>query len=256
MYGLGRLPSPPDTRDYDLGRYTGLPAVSSRFWTIGPLLDQGHTMHCVGYGFADWGNCLPVCDAFGAEDAERIYYEAKVIDGDPGGESGSTLRSGCKAMQARGRLGAYAFGDLATARDFILTQGPVVFGLLWTDVMMSPDPDGTIHAAGSPLGGHCLLCYGYADGWWYLQNAWGPGWGVGGCCRISDADLDLLMALDGEVCAAVELPAAAAPPLSCWQRLRRRLVKGLEAIGVVSPHWAVYPIKAPEGHRCPFFARP
>ena len=47
------------------------------------VLDQGQTPHCVGFGSAQWGNTLPIDDHFTDADGNAIYYECKVIDGEP-----------------------------------------------------------------------------------------------------------------------------------------------------------------------------
>lgn len=177
------------------------------FWGIGPILDQGAEPECVGFGWAAWSNCAPVENDYSDADARRIYRECKAIDGVD--FPGSTVRSGAKAMKARGRLSAYAFGTLDDARQFILTQGPVVFGTSWYEGMMEPDERGVIHATGSMREGHCYLVYGYEPGWWHIQQSW-DGWGQTGCARISEADMLFVFGRDGEACAAVELPLALA----------------------------------------------
>jgi hypothetical protein len=210
--GLGRKPSPPDSRDFALSEYLKPRLkVSSMFWAMGPALDQGQTPHCVGFGFADWANCLPVDDNYADADGDKVYYEAKVIDGEPKAEDGSSVRSGAKAMKKRGRIGAYAFGTVADAKAFLLSQGPVVFGIDWTADMFNPDAKGTITPTGAVEGGHCILAYGADATYCYLQNSWGDSWGVDGCCRMSWTDLAALFADNGEACAAVELPIVPPP---------------------------------------------
>jgi hypothetical protein len=210
-FGLGRKPSPKDDRDYKLADYLPAEAAASMFWQTGTMLDQGQTGHCVGFGFADFGNCLPVDDNYANSDGHAIYYEAKVIDGEPNQEDGSTVRSGAKAMKNRGRIGAYAFGSPAEAKAFVLSKGPVTLGIDWYDGMFNPDASGVIRPTGNLAGGHCILCYGADATYAYLQNSWGASWGVKGCCKISWADLSSIFADGGEACAAVELPLPAPP---------------------------------------------
>ena len=43
----------------------------------------------------------PIDDNWVDADGHKIYYECKVIEGDPGGEDGAYTRDGAKAMLAR-----------------------------------------------------------------------------------------------------------------------------------------------------------
>ena len=211
-HGLGRKPSPPDNRDYRLATYLHPSlGVTQMYWGTGPALDQGASGHCVGFGFAGWGNTLPVDDNYQDADGDAIYYECKVIDGEPQQEDGTYVRTGAKAMKKRGRLSAYAFGSLSEAKTFILNHGPVVFGIDWYDGMFTPDAQGVVRPTGSVAGGHGIAAYGADATYCYLQNSWGTSWGQHGNCKITWADLAICMANGGEACAAVELPLAPPP---------------------------------------------
>ena len=85
------------------------PAAGTPAWELLVQLDQGQTGHCVGFGWAGWGDAAPVEDTYQNADGNAIYYECKVIDGQPHQENGSSVRSGALAMRARGRLSAFAF---------------------------------------------------------------------------------------------------------------------------------------------------
>jgi len=190
--------------------YGAVPA--QKFWEVGEeTLDQGSTPHCVGFGWAGWGNCAPIDDGWMNDDGHAIYYECKAIDGDPKGENGSYVRSGAKAMKNRGRLSAYAFGSLNDARTFVLSQGPAVIGIDWYDGMFYPDASGVIEPTGGYAGGHCVLLYGADDEYAYIQNSWGEGWGISGCCKMRWDALAVAFGRYGEACAAVELELT--PPL-------------------------------------------
>ena len=223
---FGRVPSPRDRRDCRLGAYQHGEPARAMFWGIGPILDQGETPECCGFAWAAWSNAAPVENDYGNSDARAIYRECKAIDGTS--LPGSTVRSGAKAMKARGRLRAYAFGTLDDARRFILTQGPVVFGTWWYEGMMEPDERGVIHATGEVLDGHAYLIYGFEPGWWHIQQSW-DGWGAHGCARISEADMRLVFGFDGEACAAVELPLTLARH-HVLRRWYERLVIGLRRV--------------------------
>jgi hypothetical protein len=173
------------------------------------VLDQGDTPHCVGFGWAQWGNTAPVDDGFANADGNAIYYECKVVDKETGQENGSTVRSGAKAMQARGRLSAYAFAASADeAHEFVRTIGPIVVGTEWTHGMFEPDAGGFVRPTGEIAGGHCYLLVGDLpkEGALLFQNSWGATWGMNGRFKMKYADFAHIFQRNGEACAAVELP--------------------------------------------------
>lgn len=226
---LGRL-YVPDDRDWDAPKLHATlrgevapPLPLSMLWTDAVVMDQGQSSTCVGNGWAGWGDSAPIQDAFTEADARRIYYEATVIDGQPddpdkpgGGQQGSTVRSGAKAMQARGRLSAYAFAtSLASIREWLAFHSPVVIGSDWTNDMFSPNLSGQVLPTGAVAGGHCYLCIGYdtvADKFRF-RNSWGS-WGMGGDFVMWSADLAKLLKgiqSPGEACLAAEAPLAPVP---------------------------------------------
>jgi hypothetical protein len=225
---LGRI-FVPDGRDFHVdeihvGVHEGA-IPPSQTWADATVLDQGDFGTCVGNGWAGWGDSEPIVDDFNETDARAIYYEATVIDGQPddpdkpgGGQQGSTVRSGAKAMQNRGNLAAYAFTtSLSTIREWLANHGPVVFGTDWTEDMFNPDGTGLIHATGAVAGGHCYLCTGYdtLSGTFRFRNSWGPSFGAGGDFWLSATDVQkLLTGIDspGEACMALEVGTVPVPP--------------------------------------------
>lgn len=231
MYGLGRKPSPPDSRDYRLADF--LPrrfpdfAHDMAVWATGKGLDQGATPHCCGFAGAHWTNAEPVPNTWAADDAHDLYYECKVIDGEPGAENGSYIRTVAKALRARGRIDKYAFGSLLDARAFLLESGPVVFGLDWYESMFYPDTEGTIRPGGELCGGHAILAYGADPTYCHFQNSWGTRWGDGGLCRMTWDDLAVAYGEGGEAMAAVETPLDWTPPVLPWWTRLWRFILGL-----------------------------
>jgi hypothetical protein len=198
------------------------PHASTKTWADPrPTLDQGQTNHCVGNGCAQWGNTEPVTDSYSEDDAAKIYYAAKVIDGDPGGEEGTYVRSGMKVLQNMKRLAAYArpssIGDLSS---WLLSKGPVTVGTNWYESMFTLAADTRAHIdesvicpdTGKPVaGGHCYLVLGYdpgrAEREFECLNSWGPGWGANGHFFLAQADLErLVFSESGEAWCALELP--------------------------------------------------
>lgn len=197
------------------------PNVTAKTWDDPrSTLNQGHTNHCVGNGCAQWGNTSPVNDDYAEADAAKIYYAAKVIDGDPGGENGTYVRSGMKVLQNMKRLAAYARpSTLADLSGWILTKGPVTVGTNWYESMFTLDADKRAPIdesvicpeTGKPVaGGHCYLVLGYDSGRggreFECLNSWGPGWGANGHFYLSQADVErLVFSEGGEAWCAVEL---------------------------------------------------
>ena len=186
-------------------------------WDDPVVLDQGNYGTCVGNGFAGWGDSTPVTDSFTERDARAIYYQATCIDGscdDPdapgGGQQGTSVRAGAKAMQKRARLSAYAFTtNVADVVEWLNNHGPVVFGTNWYDGMFNPDAQGFVSPTGSIAGGHCFLCIDHLPGEdaFLFVNSWGTSWGQGGHFRMRSAVVAQLLKEQGEACLAAELPA-------------------------------------------------
>jgi hypothetical protein len=188
------------------------PVDRVRLWEDQLQLDQGATPHCVGFAWTQWGNTEPIQDTFQNSDGHAVYYECKVIDGEPGAEDGSITRSGAKAMQNRGRLGEYVFAATVTEIvAWILTHGPVVVGTDWHDEMFSPENhSGFLVVEGDLAGGHEWLLIGYSDNngdpYFVMQNSWGLGWSEQGRAKIRLTEFTKLLRADGDAAAGAELP--------------------------------------------------
>ena len=217
-HGKGRLPSPPDNRDWDveaLERGIADGAVP-KVWADSEILDQGQTPHCVGFGCADFGNCEPVDDHYTNADGDAIYYAAKVIDGEPGQENGSNVRSGLKALKNRQRIGSYAaLASTAEITDWLENHGSVVVGTDWLADMETPDSAGVIHPTGAVAGGHCYLLVGVMSingvVCYKILNSWGLPWGIGGFAFMPMTEFSTLLDGNGEAWAAIELPLTPTP---------------------------------------------
>ena len=185
-----------------------------------PTLDQGNTNHCVGNGCAQWGNTEPIDDKYIEDDAKKIYYAAKVIDGQPNQENGTYVRSGMKVLQNMKRLAAYA--RPATSDElvsWILSTGSVVLGTNWYESMFTLTADDRAAIDDSVIcpqtgtavaGGHCYLVLGYdpsrKDREFECLNSWGTTWGANGHFFLAKADLQrLVFSESGEAWCAVEL---------------------------------------------------
>ena len=186
------------------------PGVTRREWELLIQLDQGQTGHCVGFGSAAWGNAAPIEDAFQNADGHKIYYLAKVIDGEPGQENGSSVHSGVKALKQLGRVQSYYFGaTIDVLKQWVLEQNPVICGTDWFNDMFNPDADGVVVPTGGVAGGHCYLMLGYDESTdlFEFDNSWGSSWGKKGRFYMHASDVQTLLNRPGaEYCGAVENP--------------------------------------------------
>lgn len=173
------------------------------------VLDQGDTSHCVGFSGAQWGNTQPIDDQFTNDDANDIYYECKEIEGEKGQEDGATMRGLAKALQARGRLNAYAWSKtVSEGVVWIQKRGPVMFGTDWTEDMFYPDKDGIVHPTGAVAGGHAYVgcAYDPVRDLVGCLNSWSDEWALQGFFWIPRLEMEHLFSNEGECLAAVELP--------------------------------------------------
>jgi len=210
-YPLGRIPSPPDSRDYDLRRFMlDYPGVEKKEsdWDF-PLepLDQKEYNHCCGFSAANWGINSPINTPFTNEDGHRFYYECKEIEGEPKKENGAYLRSVGKVLKNNKHTEAYAFAyDIDTIKHWLLYKGPIIVGTIWTEGMFTPDENNIAHPTGAILGGHAYLLNEWRiDNYIGIQNSWGASWGVNGKAYISQEDFENIFANGGEALAAVEI---------------------------------------------------
>lgn len=193
-------------------RYLAKPSrMDRRFWRCTTVLDQGPVGACVGYAWKYKLLAAPFMVGTGPE-ACQIYAEAQTRDDlpdTPPGD-GTTVRAGAKYLQELGYIGEYVWAfSVDDVAQWLLLRGPVVLGLNWYAAMDEPDSHGLLHlyAQDDLRGGHAILALGVdvPARRVRLLNSWGTAWGDKGRCWIGFDDLDNLLALDGEACAATEL---------------------------------------------------
>jgi hypothetical protein len=221
---LNRQPNKYDHRDFRLGDYITaakrqLAAVTTqREWEVAKILDQGDTPHCVGFAWAGFGISLPVADLlWNNATGDSIYYTAKVIDGEPKQENGSSTRSGVQAFMRYGSLqgNSYAFANsLQDIITWVLTSGPVITGTNWYNQMFNPDAQGVVTVGGGVAGGHEWMISGVdtTTQLFKCTNSWGAGFAKSGQFYISFSDYQRLLNEQGDACTALEVPAGPTPP--------------------------------------------
>lgn len=213
QYGMGRIPSPEDGRDYLMAdavrelEKAELPRPVKR-WSSKVILDQGAHPWCVGYSWAGWGISAPQEDPWTDLMGRSIYVKCKILDGEPGAQNGSTVRTGAKVVQKMGRIATYFFArSVDEALDYVARFGPVVFGTGFTASMQSPSLiRNIITPRGKYIGGHAYDVVGVDEQFALIKNSWGLSWGEQGYARIRIANLRAIFADNGEACAATEKP--------------------------------------------------
>jgi len=227
---FGRIPSSIDERDWDLGDFitpTFRVAREAKLDFPCVPLDQENTSHCVGFSMAHFGINLPTWTAYSKQDAHQLYYKCKEVDGDPGAENGTTIRSAARVLQDIGAIDNYAFArDINSIRWWLLNKGPLIVGTMWTEGMMTPDKQGLLDIHGFVLGGHAYLINEWRkDGLLGIKNSWGPRWGENGKAYITVDDFEKLFLYGGEALAAVELENYRVRREHWLVRLIRRLLE-------------------------------
>ncbi|MGC9424019.1 hypothetical protein [Vibrio sp.] len=219
---FGRIVSPPDPRDFNLKWFIPKeiePAPKARRWDFpADSLDQGTTPHCVGFAMADFGINLPTFTEYTNKDGHDFYYKCKIVDGDPEGENGTTIRSAAKVLQEIGAIDNYAFApDVESIKWWLRNKGPLIVGTIWTEEMMEPDENLIVTTGGYTLGGHGYILNEITeDDYLGGQNSWGPEFGDNGRFYIHADDFSELMFNYGEALAAVELENYRRPKENCW----------------------------------------
>lgn len=166
--------------------------------------DQGREGACVGFSWSHEVSARPVETWIDEQVATKIYKRAQHLDEWEGeGYDGTSVIAGAKACGEFGYIGEYRWAfSLDDLRLAVGYRGPAVLGIDWMEGMDDVDSNGFVHATGSVVGGHAILCNGVSEKrkCFRLHNSWGRGWGVGGAALISFDDLGRLLAADGEAC--------------------------------------------------------
>lgn len=193
-------------------------------WGV-PVLDQGVEGACTGFGLATVAHYLlrrrrVVADS--VEVSPRMFYEmAKRYDEWEGQDYiGSSARGAMKGWHKHGvcsrEIWPYApastdldFTDVR-ARDacarplgayFRVNHQDIVamhtalaeVGILYASAIVhagwnKPNDEGWIQPSKTILGGHAFAIVGYQEEGFWIQNSWGPDWGLGGLALVGYDD--------------------------------------------------------------------
>ena len=178
----------------------------SKVWRPGPVMDQGQTSECVGYGCRFLLAAEPVVWPTSIT-ASKLYTMARGLDEfDDEATKGTSVRAGLQALELLGFISAYYWArDVEQVAEYILTRGPVIVGTDWLTGMNEVDAKGFARATGRNTGGHCYVGHrcNFKEEWIGWQNSWGKGYGIRGQFKMSFADFDKLLKRGG-VAAAVQ----------------------------------------------------
>lgn len=214
--GLGRLHAP-DARDRGFALRASIPdhvANVDRYWPMtAGVLDQGDTSQCVAYSWTHFLLAAPTTHKVGALGnltafAQQLYDRAQAVDEWPGNDyEGTSARAGAKVLQADGRISEYRWAETSlTARDYVITRGPVLIGVPFYERMFVPDADGFLRPEGEVAGGHEMLILGNSvkRNAARILNSWGKAWGEKGRAWMSWDVLQRLLNEGGDCCSATE----------------------------------------------------
>lgn len=192
----------------------------SRWWTGGPVLDQGREGACVGFGCTGEAMASPVRIYFDSSDttqaelgnriASQVYHRAKEIDEWEGVDyDGTSVRAGLLVGRERKWWGSFKWAKNVDDLRMGLEWGPVIIGVVWTERMYETDRGGLVEIGGQEVGGHCLLITGYSPDYgshgprFRWRNSWGREYGVAGNGYIRPVDLDQILFQAGNEAAVV-----------------------------------------------------
>lgn len=201
------LPAWVDLRGWVAGR------TVSKATPVGPVRNQGEKGACVAFATTSLLMALRV--AAGAPylelSADDLYYQTRVLEGDPNTDSGSDPGDALQVCLVRGvtpnddvpysdqRLNptegadaaalayAYRLGtrqqvpDYATAKQVLAGGSPVTVCVpaytAWDNTGADGVIPGSIVQDASKGANHCVCLVGYWEGYALLQNQWGSTWG-------------------------------------------------------------------------------
>lgn len=162
-------------------------------------LDQGSEGACTGFGCAHVLAASPRTQSdVDLTLARSLYHQARREDEREGEDyDGSSVNGVMRAARTLGRIKSWRWAKTAAElRHGLSWHGAAEAGSVWLESMWEPDSDGYLRVEGAEVGGHAYAITGYrpapargetALDYW-IDNSWGPDWGVDGGAWIRDVD--------------------------------------------------------------------
>lgn len=152
--------------------------------------DQESTPHCAGYAIAGMIEVQNWKKKHYPEqvDGDAIYLESKRIDGDPyeGTSLDSAARAAINLKLIDGKI-KFVETSFSGIKFCIHSYTTFTAGFMVTDEWNNVDrKTGRIPEFENSvnLGGHAVLVCGYDEDGVYIQNSWGPTWGIHGFALV------------------------------------------------------------------------
>jgi len=224
-------PDLPDQRDFKFSEKvtapTKVPSAVDLRESCPPIVNQGQIGSCTGNALAGHMGFLEIkgvspetfsqSKKFAPYSRLFIYYNERVMEGDPGQDGGAQIRDGIKTLSSQGAckettwkyaatqlfkkpsvkayseasehaIGTYLrLGSTLEMKQCLAEGFPFVFGFTVYESFESPQVAKTgimpIPATNERvLGGHAVMAVGYNDtnNCFIVRNSWGPDWGQQG----------------------------------------------------------------------------
>ncbi len=177
-----------------LARRVMLP--DARMWRLyrRDQVDQGNTPWCVEASARHTQLAMPTFRRAPGPFGE-LYARAKLIDGAPG-EDGTNANAMLTVLRTAGAVASWWWYTVDQAPElldrWLLTQGPVMFGANWTDLMLQTDEQGRSEVGDGPFYlGHEVVLLGFNRHTkrTTVVNSWGlDRWGIDGRGSLSYED--------------------------------------------------------------------
>lgn len=186
------LPYYEDIKDWGLDKYLqsiDKKGLTYKTWQTGKIYNQ-ESPSCVGCAAALLLSSEPKAMEFSkVPKPEFILSEAKAFDTTE--KTGTSLKSGLKALQKLGYVKSYYYSDkIDEILVAVLNLGPLAVGVDYYYSMN--DCTGRLTAAGGVLGQHAFVIYGVdldkKD--FLVANSYGVGWGWKGKARVDFATMN------------------------------------------------------------------
>lgn len=166
---------------------------TSRFWKVGPTLDQNGEYSSLAFSLVHHLNALPRRNAYDGEYAAKLHN--KIVSSNGGT---LTMDAGMRALRSMGHVNQFRYAlTLDSIRKWLLYRGGVSLGFDCYEGMLMPDSQGFVRPTGRRLGRVAVFCRGVSPwGSLRLQYSYGEGFCHRGMAWLSRADVSWMIKTD------------------------------------------------------------